>query len=366
MNQQVANKVNSLAVSAYKALGTCLLVLILLSFITYLGMQAFFLVSEGWVVPTVIAPTDPEILQLNSQIAQQAAARAQLMADRRDVQARLANAGRTITAEQEFQKRFQEALQGERAFRVQALQRLSSLRRQYEHAHGEIAESSRAFAGLERVRTQALHGARMLDQEAYLTSNHQLAQMAQSQLTLAEHAVELENRLEDLRRELLGFDSVSAQEGRRSQHPRMTTAALLLEREYTRSLLEQARAENTRSALREDLQGLDDAVARYDKLLKTIRDSPYLRAFEGNLTVAFVPYDNMDDALPGTPLYACRAKLVWCHQVGVVGQAQEGEVSVKHPIRQHFVRGVMVELHLQDGHSVQEELLHLGQPPLLL
>ncbi|SES96068.1 hypothetical protein [Stigmatella erecta] len=364
MNQQVANKVNALAVSAYKGLGTCLLVLILLSFITYLGMQAFFLVSEGWVVPTIIAPTDPAILQLNSQIAQQAAARSQLMADRRDVQARLANAERTVIAEQAFQERFQEALKGERAARAQALQRFSALRRQYQHAQAEISGSAQAFAGMARVRTQTLHDARMLDQEAYLTSNHQLAQMAQSQLTLAEHAADLENRLEGLQRELLGFDSVQARG--RSRSPQVTTAALLLEREYTRSLLEQARAENTRSALKEDLQGLDEAVARYDQLLKTIRDSPYLRAFEGNLTVAFVPYDNLDASPPGTPLYACRAKLVWCHQVGVVGQAQEGEVSVKHPIRQHFVRGVMVEVHLQDGLSVQEELLHLGQPPLLL
>jgi hypothetical protein len=364
MNQQVANKVNSLAVSAYKALGTCLLVLILLSFITYLGMQAFFVVSEGWVVPTVLTPTDPQILQLNAQIAQQGAARAQLMADRRDVQARLANAERTVTAEQAFQERFQEALKGERTARAQALQRFSTLRRQYQQAHAEVSESARAFAGMARVRTQALHEARLLDREAYLTSNQQLAQMAQSQLTLAEHAVDLENRLEGLQRELLGFDSVQARG--RSRSPQTATSVLLLEREYTRSLLEQARAENTRLALKEDLQGLDEAVARYDQLLKTIRDSPYLRAFEGNLTVAFVPYDNLDDAPPGTPLYACRAKLVWCHQVGVVGQTQEGEVSVKHPIRQHFVRGVMVEVHLQDGLSVQEELLHLGQPPLLL
>ncbi|MDC0707029.1 hypothetical protein POL68_00955 [Stigmatella sp. ncwal1] len=364
MNQQVANRVNSLAVSAYKALGTFLLVLILMSFITYLGMQAFFLVSEGWVVPTVISPTDPEILQLNSQIAQQAASRDKLMAERRDVQARLANAERTVTAEQEFQERFRTALSGERASRAQALRRFSTLQRQYQHVRGEIAESSKAFAGLTRVRDNTLHEARLLDKEAYLTSNYQLAQMAQSSLTLAEHTVDLENRLEELRRELLGFDSVGSRHP--SQHGQMTTAALLLEREFTRSVLELARAENTRSALKEDLLALDEAITRYDKLLKTIRDSPYLRAFEGNLTVAFVPYDNLDDAFPGTPLYACMAKLVWCSQVGVVGQAQEGEVSVKHPIRQHFVRGVMVELQLQDGLSVREELLHLGQPPLML
>ena len=66
MNQQAANRVNAVAVNAYKALGTLLLCLILLGFITYLGLQAFFLLSRRWVAPTVVSRTDPQILQLNA------------------------------------------------------------------------------------------------------------------------------------------------------------------------------------------------------------------------------------------------------------------------------------------------------------
>lgn len=364
MNQRIANRVNSAATNAYKALGTVLLVLILLGFITYLGTQGFFLVNRSWVAPTVISPTDPEILQLNAQIAQQAAARDKVLAERRDAQARLEDAERTLAAEKDFQERFQAALHSERAWRAQALRRLTTLREEYQQARQEIEESNRAYSGLARVRTEELYGARMLDQEAHLTTNHQLAQMAQSNLTLAEHAAELETRLEGLRRELHSFDA--AREGRSGKAGRVTSDVLLLEREYTRSVLAQAHAESARAALQADLRALDEAVARYEKLLATIRGSPYLRAFEGNLTVAFVPYDNLEKARPGTALYACAAKLVWCRQVGMVGEVLEGEVQVKHPIRQHFLRGVMVELQLQEGPSAREELLHLGRPPLLL
>jgi biopolymer transport protein ExbB/TolQ len=364
MNQQVATRVNTIAVNAYKVLGTVLLFLILLGFITYLSLQGFFLLSRGWVAPTVISPTDPQILQLSAQIAQHATARDKLLAERRELRIRLADAERILTVEQDFQERFQLALRGERASRERLLRRLSSLRSEYQRTRQEIEESNRAFSGLARVRTEALYGARLLDQEAHLTTNHQLAQMAQSNLTLAERAVELETRREALKRELQSLAALRG--GRGGKAGRMTPELLLLEREYTRSVLEHARTEATRGALQADLQALDEAAARYEKLLATIQGSPYLRAFQGNLTVAFVPYENVESARPGTALYACAAKLVWCRQVGVVGEVLEGEVSVKHPIRQHFLRGVMVELQLQDGPSAREELLHLGRPPLLL
>jgi hypothetical protein len=364
MNQQVVNRVNSIAVNAYKALGTVLLCLILLGFTTYLSLQAFFLVGRSWVAPTVLSPTDPQILQLNAQLAQQTSARDQVLASRRDAQARLADAERTLAAERDFQERFQAALGGERASREQALRRLAVLRREYQQAREEIADSNRAYSGLSRVRTEALYGARLLNQEDHLTNNHQLAQMAQSNLTLAEHGVELETRQQELRREIQGFDA--ARGGRGGPATKMTTEVLLLEREHTRSILEQARAEALRGALEKDVRALDEAAERYEKLLASIRASPHLKALEGNLTVAFVPYENLENARAGMPIYACAAKLVWCHQVGVVGAVLEGEVAVKHPIRQHFLRGVMVELQLQDGDSVQEELLHLGRPPLLL
>lgn len=365
MNQRVANKINSLIVNVYKTMGSVLLGLILLGLFTYLGGQAFFLLNHGWVAPTIVSPTDPNILQLNAQAAQQAAARDKLLSERRDIQARLEDAARIVEAEGTFQQRFRAALSEEHEAQQRALRRIASLDREYQRSRREISLSNRAFAGLARGRTDALYGARLVEQEAHLTTQHLLAQMAQTNLALSQGAVELDTRVEALRRELRGLDATRAGlEGKDAKG--RTPDALLLEREYTRSALELARAEDTREALKEDLRTLDGAITRYEQLLASIQGSPYLRAIASNLTVAFVPYENLENAAPGTALYACEAKLVWCRQVGVVGKVLEGEVSVKHPIRQHFLRGVMVELQLEEGDSAYEQLLHLGGPPLLL
>ncbi|QRO01815.1 hypothetical protein JRI60_23750 [Archangium violaceum] len=361
MNQRIVNKLNTLAVNAYKTLGSVLLALILVGLVSYLGMQAFFFVGHAWVTPTVVSPTDPQILQLNAQLAQQAAARDKLLADRRELEARLEQAERLLGSEKDFQERFRLALSGEREARAKSLRRLAVLRREYREAAEEIAESNRAYAGMARTRTEALYNARMLVREERLTANHQLAQMAQTNLSLSEGSAELQTRLEALKRELDGFDASMA--GRSAG---LTTEVLLLEREYTRSVLEVARAESERHHLKESLKSLDEAVGRYDALLASIRSSPWLEAIERGLTVGFVPYENLGNAGAGTPLYRCALKLLWCREVGMVGQPLQGEVTVKHPVRQTMLRGVMVELELRDERWAREELLHLGRPPLLL
>lgn len=366
MNQRVANKINAFAVSAYKFLGSVLLGLIMLGLISFLTVQGFFLVSRGWVTPTVISPVDERILTLNTQVAAQTSARDHVLAERRTVENRMADAERVIAAERAFQQRFQVALRSERNARDRVAKRLASLRREYNSTRAEILESNRAFSGLTRVRTDALYGARLLEQEDKLTINHHLAQLAQSNLSLAQTAVDMETRVELLNREIAGLAAVQDGLGKDTLPDGMTSDVLLLEREYTQSALEQARAEATLKSLQQDLKALDDVALRYDTLIASLRASPYLKAIEKNLTVAFVPYENLSNAQQGTPLYSCAAKLFWCREVGVIGRMLEGEVSLKHPIRQYMLRGVMVELQLTDEPAAREDLLHLGRPPMLL
>lgn len=361
MNQRLVNKLNTLAVNSYKTLGTVLLAIILVGLVSYLGVQIFFFVGHSWLTPTVVSPTDPQILQLNAQLAQQAAARDKLLADKRDLESRLEQAERTLGSEKDFQVRFRLALSSERDARAKSLRRLATLRREYREAAEEIAESNRAYAGMARTRTEALYNAKMLDREERLTANHQLAQMTQLNLSLAQGSAELQTKLDALERELNGLDASLGGKARG-----LTTEVLLLEREYTRSVLEVARAESERAHLKESLRALDEAVARYDALLASIRSSPWMEAVEKGLTVGFVPYENLENAAPGTPLYRCALTLLWCREVGVVGHALRGEVTVKHPVRQTMLRGVMVELQLVDEHWARENLLHLGRPPLLL
>lgn len=361
MSKPLTQRLNALAVSLYKALGLLLLALILTGLVSYLSVQGFFLVSRSWVAPAVVSPTDPEILQLNTQLAQQSAAREALLAQRRELRARREEAQRLVDTERSFQHSFREALRQEHRARAEALRRLGALRSEHSRARQEIAEANQAFSDMARPRADALYQAHLSSWEEHLTARHQLAQMAQVSLGLAQREAELEERHAQLRRELQGL---AAALGRRGSE--RTTQVLLLARELERSRLALARAEVDLQGLEESLAALESAIARYDGLIASIRSSPWMEALERNLTVAFVPYDNLEAARPGQPLYACALSLVWCRPVGLVHRALQGEVKVKHPVRQQLLRGVMVELELPEPGHAREELLHLGGPPLLL
>src|SRR5690242_3148918 len=148
MNEQLVSKLNKIAVGIYKLLGFGLLALILVGLLSYLSVQGFFLVNHRWLAPTIVSPTDERILQLNTRIAEQAAARDRLIADRNDLKARLDDAERTVVAQTAFQAHFEAALQGDREARWREVSRLMSLSRDYDAAGAEIAESNKAYSGL--------------------------------------------------------------------------------------------------------------------------------------------------------------------------------------------------------------------------
>ena len=77
-----------------------------------------------------------------------------------------------------------------------------------------------------------------------------------------------------------------------------------------------------------------------------------------------MPYGNLDNAKPGTPLYACKLAMVWCHEVGTVVEVLPGEIPFKHPQRNTMLRGQMIELRLDDAGAGQSDVLFAGGRPL--
>ncbi|WP_373047760.1 hypothetical protein [Vulgatibacter sp.] len=360
-DKKLVNTLNSTIVSLYKAMGFGVLTLILGGLLAYLGLHGFFLVNRSWVAPTVISPSDERILELNAKTAAQAAAREKLVAERLELRTRLDDAQRIIVAEESFLERFDVAMHADRSFRARELGELLALREKQLHTRREFDTSSIPYAGMAKERAQMLQTASLLDREAFLTTNHQLAQLGHSNFLLAEKEVDLDTRIQELRRDIRAIDAVSS--GDAKGKPGGSVGVLKLQQERTEAELELARARELAAALEENLRSIDGSIARYDQLLAAIKSSPYLKAMEGNLTVAFVPYHNIEAVEPGEALYGCDLGLIWCRQVGSVARVLDGEVNKKHPIRNLILRGAMVEVELQDESWAMEDLLHLGHAP---
>jgi hypothetical protein len=184
---------------------------------------------------------------------------------------------------------------------------------------------------------------------------------------------EIISEREELRAELAGIDRVlelnrefeSEFSKLAAAHPGPGDyAALMARRAYGESIIEREKAAARKKVIESQIERLARSVARYDKLIADLQGSAYIQATDRRVTVAFVPYENLDNVEEGMSIYACRWGLVLCREVGEVGPALKGEVTDTHPQSGSSLRGIMVEIRLADQSAAEERALFVGKRPL--
>ena len=139
----------------------------------------------------------------------------------------------------------------------------------------------------------------------------------------------------------------------------------LVQREVEKAKLEKENAIGRRTPLTQRLASLKLREVEQDALVKRLEQSPYLRAVNQKIVLAFVPYQNLRNVKLGTRLHGCTWGLVACSNVGKVTTVLEGEVQDVHPHDESIQRGVMVEIDVSSS-AAGETVLFAGGKPLWL
>jgi len=364
-----------LIVAAYKLMGFVVLVVILVGLFSYVALTAFYYVSSSWVAPVIVAPSDRRVLELEAKLAEQETLRAQVQAQQLEMSLRLRDAQRVVAAEQEFRARLRASVAFDVQERRATIGSLLAMRRACDGASDEIISANQEFAGLSRSRIKELFGAHLTTRDELVRGNMELAALAGANLALVERRMMLDERLRAERRQLAAMTAVeqflaappgSLAAPEPSGALAVTRELLAVQRDYVLSTLAEARARESAEALEQGLRTAAATLERYDALLASIKSAPYLRAVDRHLTIAFVPYENVAQARVGVPVYSCRAHVVWCRKVGVVGSPLEGEVTGQDPLRRAELRGVMVGIELEETRAAHEAVLHVGRAPLFI
>jgi hypothetical protein len=358
-------KLNKLIVSAYKFMGFAILGVILFGLGSYIATHIFFYVSTSWVEPTVLSPTDPRVLQLASQHAQESGHRDALVGQRLELSSRLRDAQRIAATEEAFQASFKLAMAGDLSDRKSQLAHFRGLLGRYHATRKEISQNSRAFTDVTKNRIAGEYEARVIDREQMVAGQFQLSQVAGADLSLAERNLEVDTRVQALRREVESLDAVTAGDPH-ANTSKITYDVLRIVHEFDRSVLDRKRALDDAEALGQSIAQLSRTIDGYDHLLKSIEESPFMLAADKNETVAFVPYDNVSAATAGSTVYACRLGFVVCRKVGSIAKALDGETEGKHPLHNKDLRGTTVVLRLDDKAAASQAVLHVGRAPLFL
>src|SRR5262249_44341421 len=137
-------------------------------------------------------------------------------------------------------------------------------------------------------------------------------------------------------------------------------------REVEKTHLDKDNQSSRKAPLKARLDSLALHVKDQGEVVHRLEASPYLRASNHNIVLAFVPYGNLKNVKLGTKLYAWWWGLVMCSRVGKVTATIDGEVENIHPHDESVQRGVMVEVEMTTPSAEGESVLFAGSKPLWL
>jgi hypothetical protein len=217
---------------------------------------------------------------------------------------------------------------------------------------------------MSRTALDEQYAAGLATHDRYVNGNLQLGQLAQANLALAEKDSEINARRQQMQRDAGALVSATQAIGRR-KGGELSIDSLRLRQDFMRGSLEVAKAQDDRQAFAAAQAAIDRSISRYDELLKVLSEAPLLKALNSRIATAFVPYENIGNAHVGSAVFACRVGMLACRKVGQVKNILSGEVSAHSPIESRNVRGLMLELALDDtGRSVEDQVLFLNHAPL--
>lgn len=205
-----------------------------------------------------------------------------------------------------------------------------------------------------------------------LSPTHQKVVEASTQLADAKlrasqldtEKLEIDAQLAEIERAVTSDDRFIAEVGTTADKP-VTPEQWLVRRELEKARLERDDAVGRRIPLGQRLESLKLRKADQDAVVKRLEQSPYLRAVNQKVVLAFVPYQNLRNVKIGTKLYSCAWGLVACSNVGKVTAVLEGETQDVHPHDESIQRGVMVEIDVSSS-AAGETVLFAGSKPLFL
>jgi hypothetical protein len=186
------------------------------------------------------------------------------------------------------------------------------------------------------------------------------AKLRASQLTT--ERLEIDGQLAEIERVITSDDRFITEVGTAADAPK-SADQWLVRRELEKAKLEKENLIGKRVPLAQRIDSLKLRIKDQDAVVNRLAQSPYLKAIESKVTLAFVPNQNLKNVKIGAPLYGCMWGLVWCRKVGTVKTVLESEVQDIHPHDESIQRGLMLEVDVSEW-GANETVLFVGSKPL--
>lgn len=336
-------RLSKTVLTLYRWSALALLYGILGAVLYYLVFMGFYLTANCWIAPTLISPSDTQILQLTQTLvtSEQTIGSLQTDIDRQNV----------TTAEMLVQKSHLNALASE-------LESAVVLERKNDAVNGHALQTLNIQKSVDNDKMKTLAA------QTQETSSQIAADLQAGLITKGDAAIQRAQ----LQTFMTGYtDSrISEVELRDEVRQKLTVDGPL-----TQILAQKAQLDTQIATLevgivtgQEQIRTDRQQISQLQNAMKIARQTPYYRASvsPNMLAFAFVPYDNEAGVIVGAPIYACYLQFVACRKVGTVERIFTDEEHAIHPVFKTQMRGFLIQLALTHKTEARATVLFTRKP----
>lgn len=346
--------------------GALLMLVTLCALAVYGALSSYFMFSTAWGVPMSLSQGHEMVKQVEDDLAQMRASLGRTNQALSDTATAQAKASRDIQSADERIKTFIGAIDKEIAAGERKRKAVVTKLKRTAKVH-DVLQAQAAKGGMD-AKLQELVKGRLIDQQTFDAVTQDPAAASKRAAKLEADMVGLKTQVAgfEARTELLASLKTALEQGGPITVPAAVPSDLLpLFEQAKDATAARATAAAALKTAQDDEKPLKDAAAVLNQQISALDSSALAKAITGQADVIFVPYANMAKFQPGTPLNSCALTLVWCTQVGFVGDPQPGEFTAAHPLSGKPLRGIFVEARLTKPVATTRSVIIGNGPPFL-
>lgn len=345
---------NKILSTAYRWIAVSFLIIIFVIASCYAFLVGFYVISDSWAAPVSLSPSQERVLAFQPQIATMQASLNKQRIDLTTAQATVGALTEQVVQLNGLSMRINEAITAEAA----------SL-----NAIGVAIDRALALKRADIKQSEAVTGSayKLLGQvnselAAKLITSDQAAQRRIS-LQGALNAV-TDSRTQAIQLEEQGRQLRSGSATLSGGSTSLTAIVSVKQLADVKAL--QAQLNIQLATATATIDALKSSIAENERVLTVAQSSPYYRALREPISVAFMPYTNLDNAKVSEKVYDCYLQVIACHEVGVVKTLYDAEEYARHPLFKTDMRGKLVEIKFTNPDNGKSQVVFIGGKPLFL
>lgn len=321
--------------------------------VVYVILVLFYFVSDSWAAPLILSPSQERVLSFQPQISA-------LQANLNKQKIELQTAQETVTALTTQVEEIKVLIGRTTIAATTESEQLEKTGREIQDA---VRNKQRNIKATEQIIRDANRLLKQVDAEleAKLITSDQAAQRRISLQAAINAATDARTQALQLEQQARQFQQGSSTlTGGASSLAAMSSVKQLAD---LRGML--AQMEIQLNAAKSSVSALESSIKEGERVFEVAKTSPYHRALTETVTVAFVPYENLDSVTKDDPVYYCYLKIFACTKVGKVIQIYDAEEYARHPLFKTDLRGKMIEIKVKELEHAKSDVLFIGGKPLL-